>query len=103
MTKGAPLLRTLLTLGEAQWSRVEGVSRSKQAEQVVFEFWREALCLTDEEWDQLPRHSFSVMDYEVGRVDYDRLEAILLSRSRNLREKRSVGLVLLAWAPAMAP
>lgn len=94
--------RTLLTLNEHQWRSLEDRSRVLPPGHAILEFWREALGLTLDEWDRLPRDSFNVMDYEVTQADYDRLVAILNVRSRSKHARSSVSWILLDKGPAVA-
>lgn len=94
--------RTLLTLTEQQWRSIEDRSRVLRPGHVILEFWREALRLTIDEWNRLPRASFNVMDYEVSEADYERLTAILNTRCRNKRDRMEVSMILLDKGPAVA-
>jgi len=94
--------RTLLTLNEHQWRSIEDRSRVLQPGHAILEFWREALGLTMDEWDRLPRASFNVMDYEVSEADYERLTAILNVRCRSKRDRMAVSMILLDKGPAVA-
>jgi hypothetical protein len=94
--------RTTIVLSEAQWSRIEDAARRLPPGHAIIDFWREAMQLTVEEWDRLPRHSFSVQDYEVSQADFDRLEAVLLSKANGKMNKQRVAMILLDKGPVVA-
>ncbi len=94
--------RTLIILNEQQWKAVEKASRQLPPGHAILDFWREALGLTQKQWDELPPSAFNVSDFQVTPEDDLRLREILNIKSLRRMDRSRVEWILLDRGPGVA-
>lgn len=94
--------RKRLALSKEQWEILENLPKHREPSDILVEFWRIALGVTEQEWKRAAAKSFRVTDYEMGQDDYKHLHQLLASRARGNRGRLAVELLLLDLGPAEA-